>query len=296
MDLIVAREWPYSINILLRHILSYGLMVDMTENTAQAEPTDKTDKILVNVVLDRSGSMGSVRQSTIDGYNEYLNGLRKDTESEYSLTLIQFDLVAAKADLTISYVDKPLAEVHDLTPADYEPRGSTPLYDAIGECIRRVEAKGRGVITLIVTDGHENASTEFTRDSVKALIADKEKAGWSFTFLGANIDSFAASGAIGLSAMTTSNYAPGNEAAAFKSFAGMTQRYAGATRSVGMHAASARSSFTTAERSAMGGPQRPTPPVAPPFRRQPPIPTGRTPVARKDDTRKPRTWKESTTA
>lgn len=150
-------------------------MVDMTENTAQAEPTDKTNKILVNVVLDRSGSMGSVRQSTIDGYNEYLNGLRKDTESEYTLTLIQFDLVAAKADLTISYVDKPLAEVHDLTPADYEPRGSTPLYDAIGECIRRVEAKGRGVITLIVTDGHENASTEFTRDSVKALIADKEK-------------------------------------------------------------------------------------------------------------------------
>jgi len=272
-------------------------MVDMTENTAQAEPTDKTNKILVNVVLDRSGSMSSVRQSTIDGYNEYLNGLRKDTGSEYSLTLIQFDLVAAKADLTISYVDKPLAEVKDLTEADYEPRGSTPLYDAIGECIRRVEAKGRGVITLIVTDGHENASLEFTRDSVKALIADKEKAGWAFTFLGANIDSFAASGAIGLSAMSTSNYASGNEATAFAAFADMTKRYSLNTQHAGARVASRMSAFTNFERSAMGGQDVPAPPVAPMFRRQPPIPTGRTPVARKDDnTRKPRDWKESTTA
>lgn len=274
-------------------MLSPDIMSDMTDKPAQAEPTDKTNKILVNVVLDRSGSMNSVRQSTIDGYNEYLNGLRKDKESEYSLTLIQFDLVAAKADLTISYIDRPLADVADLTLSDYEPRGSTPLYDAIGECIRRVDAKGRGVITLIVTDGYENASVEFTRDSIKALISDKEKQGWAFTFLGANIDSFAVGGAMGMSAATTSNFAAGNEGIAMRSFADATMRYSLSARSVGVHAASASLSFTEEERRSMGGPlHRPTPPVAPTFRRPAaaPISTGRTPVERT-----PRTWKESGT-
>ena len=263
------------------------------DTTQSAQADHKTNKVLVNVVLDRSGSMQANRQSTVDGYNEYLNGLRQDKDSEYSLTLIQFDLVGAKADLTINYVDKPLTEVSDLALADYEPRGTTPLYDAIGECIRRVEAKDRGVITLIVTDGHENASLEFTRESVKKLIGEKEAEGWAFTFLGANIDSFTASGAIGMSALATANFAAGNEKTAFRSFAESTRGYGEMSRTVGVMAASAAPRFTKEQREAMGGPQRPTPPVAPSFRPPAAAPAKTTPVDGVSTGSGPRKWSES---
>jgi Mg-chelatase subunit ChlD len=83
--------------------------------------------------------------------------------------------------LTISCENKPLADlpvmmladVPVMTLADFAPRGSTPLYDAIGECARRVEANGRAVTVVVITDRMENASKEFTRESVKALIKGK---------------------------------------------------------------------------------------------------------------------------
>src|SRR5580692_6819070 len=180
---------------------------------------DKTNKILVNVILDRSGSMQSNRAGTIEGYNEYLNGLRADKDSEYSLTLIQFDATARDPQLTTCYLDKPLAEVSDMTAEDYVPRGNTPLYDAIGECVRRVEAKGRAVISVVITDGMENASVEFTKDSVAKLIKSKESEGWTFVFLGSNIDSYAVGASVGAQAMNTSNYAAGNERVAFAAMA-----------------------------------------------------------------------------
>lgn len=259
------------------------------------QPDIKTNRILVSVVLDRSGSMGSVRTSTIAGYNEYLNGLRADKDSEYSLTLIQFDMVAAKADLTISYTDKPLAEVSDLTATDYEPRGSTPLYDAIGECIRRTEAKERGIITLIITDGHENASTEFTRDAVKALIADREKQGWSFAFLGANIDSYATGDMVGVNAVNVSNYAAGSERAAFRSFAESVGSYSKDVRDLGVRGAAilARPRFDHYQRAAMGG-APPVPPTARPPAKKP-VPSFRPPAktAPVAGDSKPRNWREA---
>jgi hypothetical protein len=109
-------------------------------------------------------------------------------------------------ELTVLYLDRALADVPELTGADYEPRGNTPLYDAIGEGIRRVDAKDRAIITLIITDGQENSSMEFTKDSVKALIKSKEDEGWTFAFLGADIDSYAVGGAIGMAAGNTANY------------------------------------------------------------------------------------------
>jgi hypothetical protein len=166
----------------------------------------KTNKVLVNVILDRSGSMHSSKQATISGYNEYIQGLRADKDTEYSVSLTQFDAPMTHPELTVLYLDRALADVPELTGADYEPRGNTPLYDAIGEGIRRVDAKDRAIITLIITDGQENSSMEFTKDSVKALIKSKEDEGWTFAFLGADIDSYAVGGAIGMAAGNTANY------------------------------------------------------------------------------------------
>ena len=169
-------------------------------NTNEALPVAEQPgkEVLINVVLDRSGSMESCREATISGYNEYLKGLAADKETKYSVSLLQFDSPNNTPELTVSYVDKPLAEVPVLDLDGYVPRGMTPLYDAVGECCRRVDAKGRAVITVIITDGEENASHEFTRESVKQLIAAKEKEGWGFVFLGANIDAKAVGGVMGM--------------------------------------------------------------------------------------------------
>ena len=240
----------------------------------------KTNKTLVNVVLDRSGSMSDTRAGTISGFNEYLNQLRKDSKIEYSVTLIQFDSPTDGPELTVKYVDKPLAEVPELTAADYEPRGCTPLYDAIGECVRRVETKDRSVLTVIITDGLENASREFTKESIKALITDKEKnEHWTFAFLGADIDSYAVGGSMGVSAGSTSNYAKGMEQTMYQNLAHSTMTRSALASTHGMCAASKVAMFDDSQRSAMGGIPGASglpglggqvtggcPPAAPPFR------------------------------
>lgn len=245
---------------------------------------DKTNEILVNVVLDRSGSMKATRDGTISGYNEYLNGLRADKDSNYFVSLTQFDAPMTAPELTITYLDKPLSEVTDLTAEQYEPRGNTPLYDAIGECVRRVEPKERAVICLIITDGAENASREFTADSIKKLIAEKEKENWQFVFLGANIDSFGVGASLGMNAAYTANYAQGHEKAMFAAVADSSLRFAGSVRTFGASSPQARASlsFKSVERDAMMG-GRPAAP--PPFQPQPHAP-------RKEEPKK-RDWKVS---
>jgi len=268
--------------------------METTNGGKSPQPTDTTNKVLVNVILDRSGSMQPIRDATISGYNEYLNSLRADKNSEYNISLIQFDSEHDGPSLTIKYADKPLGEVADLTPADYEPRGMTPLYDAIGECIRRVETKGRLVITAIITDGMENASHEFTIDNIKALIAEKEKEHWTFVFLGTGIDSYAVSASMGMPAHATSNYAgdPQHVQATYSAFAQSTVSRSAMARHVGLRAASASRMFTNSQRTAMGGARPGTTaggrPAAPPQFR-PPSPTSQAkPLARKRTN-----WKES---
>ena len=233
--------------------------MDMTNNAAQAEPTDKTNKVLVSVVLDRSGSMNSCRDKTIEGYNEYLNALRMDKDSEYSVTLIQFDLDVAAPDLTVCYVDKPLADVPNLTMATYEPRGSTPLYDAIGECIRRIEAKNRAVINLIITDGQENASQEFNNESIKAFVKQKESEGQTFVFLGANIDAFAVGQSFGAQSMNVSNYATAQTVAAFTNSAHSTMMRAASARTVGVTASAKLAFYDDTQRASNMGLPHTTP-------------------------------------
>ncbi len=224
--------------------------------TSGTDATDlKTNKMLVSVVLDRSGSMESSRAGTISGFNEYLTGLRADKDSEYDITLIQFNSAgnSSAPELMISYVDKPLAEVPALTADTYQPNGSTPLYDAIGECVRRVEAKNRAVTLVIITDGEENASREFTLNAITALLKEKEGEGWTIAFLAANIDAFAVGSSMGVQYTNTSNYAVGNEGVLYRNLVQSTVTRSHATASLGVRAASARPLFTKGQQAAMAG-------------------------------------------
>jgi hypothetical protein len=218
----------------------------------------KTNQILVQVVLDRSGSMQTSRAGTISGYNEYIAGLRADKDSDYRVTLIQFDAPVAVPELTVTYEDRALADVPVLTENEYQPRGNTPLYDAIGECVRRTEAKGRGVICLIMTDGEENASTEFTKDSVKALIKSKEAEGWTFSFLGANIDSYAVGGSTGFRGSSISNYTVGNEVNTFRALSNATVLRAASYRTEGLTCSVGKDFLSASHRAEMTG----HPPIA----------------------------------
>lgn len=241
--------------------------MDTTTATQPPDAQSVTAKadVLVNVVLDRSGSMKTCRAGTTSGFNEYLKGLAADKETNFSVTLIQFDSPNQGPELTVSYTDRPLDQVPELDEKGFEPRGMTPLYDAVGECIRRVDAKGRAVLTVIITDGQENASREFNQDSIKKLLQEKETEGWKFIFLGANIDSAAVGGSMGIAVSDCANYSIGSEKALYNSMADSARRYAGAVRSFGMRSTEARmsASLTSEERSSISGGRPAAPPTFP---------------------------------
>src|ERR1700682_2207168 len=145
------------------------------------------------LVIDESGSMSGLRQATIDGANAWLAAQRKDGPEDL-LTLVTFDAPQdpTKPRVRTLYDGVPLKEVVDLTHANYNPDGGTPLFDALGATISRVEADpraaDRSVVVVVMTDGLENASVEYTHEAIAAKIEQKERDGWTIMYLGANQD------------------------------------------------------------------------------------------------------------
>jgi hypothetical protein len=172
----------------------------------------KNSKVVL--VLDRSGSMGDFRDSTIDAVNEYVGTLKKGKKvGDLRFTMVQFDEVWARdrMGLCIDTVHDavPIKDVPKLTRETFVPRGNTPLYDAIGHTIKAT--KGKRVLFIIMTDGMENASREYTQQMVFDLIEKKKVKDWTFVFLGANQDSYAVGGSFGISKQNIQNYAQGQE-------------------------------------------------------------------------------------
>ncbi len=180
-----------------------------------ARPAPQTPApVHLSVVLDRSGSMASIADDIVGGFNELLAEQRR-APGVARVTLAQFDS-QGPFDLLIDAVD--LREVTDLDRGAYSPRGGTPLYDAVGRMVGRIDARiaARGAlgqpaedqVVVIVTDGLENSSVEHTRDTVFELIAARREAGWVFVFLGANQDVYAAGGAMGVAPGNAAPWAP----------------------------------------------------------------------------------------
>ena len=165
--------------------------------------TPKTET-LVNFILDKSGSMGSIRESTISGFNEYLKTLQNDG-NRYNFSLVLFE--TAMLDL---YTNEPIKNIKPLTIGTYVPDGMTALYDSVCQTIENVKRsvkKNQKVLTVIMTDGEENSSNEFTQKDMREKIQELEKSGnWTFVFLGANQDSYATAQAVGINVMNTANF------------------------------------------------------------------------------------------
>lgn len=165
---------------------------------------NKKTKTLVNFILDKSGSMCSVSDATISGFNEYINTLKKDG-NEYDFSLTLFD-----TEVSEKYVSKPLKSIDELDKKSYVTDGMTALYDAVCKTVKGVKksvSKGTKVLTVIMTDGQENSSKEYTEKNMKELVKELEATKlWSFIYLGANQDAWANAGAWGLSSGNVSNF------------------------------------------------------------------------------------------
>ncbi len=178
------------------------------------QPPSQKQRVLVNVILDKSGSMASKLNDVIEGFNAYVDGLAKEDQVDYLFSLTLFDTLVAYRHVAI-----PLSDVKKLNPKSYEPGGNTALNDAIGITVRKVDADRPHVdkvITVIMTDGEENSSREWTHDAVKALIEQKEKEGvWTFVFLGAAPDAWDQGRSYGISAANVAQYDTGRYRLAF---------------------------------------------------------------------------------
>jgi len=164
----------------------------------------------ITIILDRSGSMSPLRNDVIEGVNAFIRDQQK-TEGKATVSLVQFDDRYEE-----NYMNLPLEKAEFLSEETYEPRGLTALLDAVGRCVKNAKQRVKEMpkakrpaknIVLIFTDGAENASQEWTKEKVAALVKKQEdKHNWKFVFLGANIDSFGTASSYGISAGSTSNF------------------------------------------------------------------------------------------
>jgi len=170
----------------------------------------KTGKIEIVALLDRSGSMNSIKEATVEGFAEFILAQSK-LPGEVSLTLVQFDSCAlepgAKDRVNIDTVFSGI-KAADMPKVELVPRGCTPLLDAMGTVIKDFGARlaslseddrPEHVLFLVMTDGHENASRVYSREQIKAMVEHQQDVyKWTFTFIGAGIDAFAGAGSVGI--------------------------------------------------------------------------------------------------
>ncbi len=146
------------------------------------------------IILDESGSMSSIYKPTLLSMNEVLGGIRKEQqdhpEQRNFVTIVTFEGEGMRGVKTRR--DRGSIEaVADFKESDYQPGGCTPLYDAIGKTLHKLEpqiGKKDRVLVTVITDGYENSSREYNVMIVKSLIDRLRQKGWTFAYIGANQD------------------------------------------------------------------------------------------------------------
>jgi Mg-chelatase subunit ChlD len=161
-------------------------------------------------ILDMSGSMASTRKDAVGGFNNFIEEQKK-LPGDCNVTVVFFNSIEHR-----KWIDgKPLKDVPELGN-EYQPAAMTPLNDSVGKTINEVGARlaatpekdrAERVLVIIITDGMENVSKEFTKFDIKRMIEHQEKHySWKFIFLGENVDAFTEAGAMGIQKAFACNY------------------------------------------------------------------------------------------
>ncbi len=162
------------------------------------------------LIIDKSGSMQAIKEDAIGGFNAFLSEQKK-IDRGANVTFVLFD---DRYELVHDGID--IYEMEKLTEDTYQPSGTTALLDAVGRTVDRVGErldaleetdKPENVIVFILTDGKENASSDYTRDQIREMIEHQEsKYAWEFIYGGANQDTFAEAGSLGIKAQNAFDF------------------------------------------------------------------------------------------
>jgi len=163
-------------------------------------------------IIDKSGSMHSIKSDAIGGFNTFIEEQKK-LEGKANVSLVLFNTEYSPA-----YYNKPLNEVEALNESTFQPVGGTALLDAIGRTLNELMTKeGTEIapdkyLVVILTDGEENSSREYTNEAIKKIIEDlRAKGNWEFVYLGANQDAFSVAGGMGISVSNSMNFTADSE-------------------------------------------------------------------------------------
>jgi hypothetical protein len=180
---------------------------------ANNEAKPGNNGIIINILLDESGSMQYTKDRTIEMYNNYTNSQINNENCFVSLNKFNGTIEQV-------YTNLPIAHIPQLTINNYKPKnGMTNLLDAIGVAITQTDTylnslstdeeavtKRPAVLIVILTDGHENASRIYTQSQINTMITTRQNLGWTFVFLGANIDAWNTASSMGIPQANAFNF------------------------------------------------------------------------------------------
>jgi hypothetical protein len=185
------------------------------------------------ILLDRSGSMQSLWVEALSSVNAFAKELANKTDGpavDSHVTLAVFDS-QEKLQFDVLRKKQPALHWDNVTDRDASPRGMTPLLDAIVRTIALAEADNPDkAVIVIMTDGHENASREVTRDGVKAALDRVKARGWEVVFLGANFDNISDASSVGVAAGQQMAMSVGTMERSLASLARKSRVYAASAR------------------------------------------------------------------
>ena len=172
----------------------------------------KKQKMCVALLLDRSGSMSANKIETISAVNSYIDKTKEKFKGRFTLT--QFD----SESIDIVH-DGKIKDIKHLTEESYQPRGMTPLLDAIGKTLDAFKTDGfENIVFVIMTDGQENHSREYKLADIRAQLEERRRIGWQVSYLGTNVDAFHEGAQLGIARGQTMNYAGAHASATMAAY------------------------------------------------------------------------------
>jgi len=184
------------------------------------------------LIVDASSSMNPLTKSTISGVNEQIDSI-KQLEKEFPDQKYNMSFMHFNNKVTIEYTDRHSSALEHISESNYKCSGMTALLDAIGVGVRDLNAKigdkiasgEAAAVVVIVTDGEENASREFDGSKVKSMIEELQATNrWTFTFVGANIDSISTASRYGINVKNVMQFS-GDELSNKKVYASMAKSF-----------------------------------------------------------------------